>query len=57
MANDSTLPPSLAAAQRQRIDHEDELPPWLGERLRDATYQIFRSAAEAALATQENAHD
>lgn len=30
-------------------DVDEELPPWLGERLRDITDDIHRAAAEAAL--------
>lgn len=29
-------------------DDDDELPPWLSERLRDATESIYRSATEHA---------
>ena len=28
-------------------DPDDELPPWLGQRHRDTTYQLFRAAEEA----------
>lgn len=35
------------AAPHPLID-EDELPPWLGERMRDTTHHIHRAAAEAA---------
>lgn len=44
----NTLPPCLDAAQRLPVDTDDELPPWLGERMRDAFHDIFRKAAETA---------
>ncbi len=50
---DTTLPPPLAAAQRLPIDTDDELPPWLGQRMRDTTHHIHRAAAEAALDAEE----
>jgi hypothetical protein len=43
-------------AQRPLID-EDELPPWLGQRMRDTTHHIHRAAAEAAQDHQDTAHD
>jgi hypothetical protein len=35
---------------------DDELPPWLGQRMRDATHHIHRAAAEAAQ-EQDTAND
>lgn len=52
MATD-TLPPPLATAQRLPIDTDDELPPWLGQRMRDTTHHIHRAADEAALETKD----
>jgi len=52
-ARDSTLPPSLAAAQRLPIDTDEELPPWLGQRMRDTTYHIHRDAEEASHDSKE----
>jgi hypothetical protein len=43
-----TLPPPHAAAPHPLID-EDELPPWLGQRMRDTTFHIHRAADEASL--------
>lgn len=57
MATDSTLPPPLATAQRRPIDTDDELPPWLGQRMRDTTHYIHRAAAEAEQDHPDNAHD
>jgi len=48
MATDTTLPPHLAAAQRVPADDDEELPPWLGERMRDTFHDIFHAAADAA---------
>ena len=33
----------------------DELPPWLGERMRRTTHDIHRAAAEAAQDTEDTA--
>jgi hypothetical protein len=30
------------------IDADDDFPPWLGERMRQTTYDIHRAAAERA---------
>ena len=54
---DTTLPPPLAAAQRLPIDTDDDLPPWLGQRMRDTTLHIHRAAAEAAQDSQDTHHD
>lgn len=54
---DTTLPPLLAAAQRLPIDTDDDLPPWLGQRMRDTTLHIHRAAAEAAQDSQDTHHD
>ncbi|MGP1666711.1 MAG: hypothetical protein ACTS5I_12520 [Rhodanobacter sp.] len=43
-----TLTPNLTAAKHLPIDTDDELPPWLGERMRDTFHDIFRAADEAA---------
>jgi len=50
-----TLPPPLAAAQHLPIDTDDDLPPWLGQRMRDATHAIHRAAHEAALDSEDTA--
>lgn len=50
---DTTLPPLLATAQHLPIDTDDELPPWLGERMRNATHDIHRAAFEAALDSKD----
>lgn len=42
------LPPPLASSQRTPLDDDDELPPWLGQRMRDTTHHIHRAAAEVA---------
>lgn len=55
MTTDTTLPPHLVAAQRLPIDTDDELPPWLGERMRDTTHHIHRAAFEAALDSKDTA--
>lgn len=52
---DATLPPTLAAAQRLPIDTDEELPPWLGERMRDTFHDIFHAAAEAAQDSEDAA--
>lgn len=54
-ARDTTLPPLLAGCQRPAIDgsDDDELPPWLGQRMRDATHHIHRAAHEAALDSKD----
>lgn len=48
--HDTTLPPCLAQQQREplAIDYGDDLPPWLGARVRDTTHDIHRAAEEAA---------
>jgi hypothetical protein len=51
--HDTALPPHLAAAQRAPLDDDDELPPWLGQRMRDATHDIHRAAFEAALDSKD----
>lgn len=38
-------------------DDFDELPPAIGERMRDAFQSIFRGQAEAAEPTPENTHE
>ena len=48
MATDTTLPPYVARQQHLPIDYDDDLPPWLGERIRDTTYHIHRDAEEAS---------
>jgi hypothetical protein len=50
LKHDTTLPPILAQQQRQPlpIDYDDDLPPWLGQRVRDTTFHIHRAAAETA---------
>lgn len=50
---DSTLPPVLMNSQRASIDTDDELPPWLGQRMRDTTHHIHRAAHEAQQDEQE----
>lgn len=52
---DTTLPPKLAAAQHLPIDTDDELPPWLGERMRDTFHDIFHAAADAATDSEDAA--
>jgi hypothetical protein len=52
---DSLLPPCLASAQQEPDGDNDELPPWLGERMRDTTHDIHRAAAEAAQDSQDHA--
>lgn len=52
-AHDTTLPPLLANSQRTPLDDDDELPPWLGQRLRDTTDHIHRAAFEAALDSKD----
>lgn len=37
------------------IDTDDELPPWLGERLRDITLHLHRDAHEASLDSEDTA--
>jgi len=37
-------------------DDLDELPPCIGERMRDAFHSIFRGQQEAAEPTPENTH-
>jgi hypothetical protein len=51
--HDTALPPHLAAAQRAPLDDDDELPPWLGQRMRDATHDLHRAAFEAALDSKD----
>lgn len=57
-ATDTTLPPQLAHCMRSPLPIDDEeLPPWLGERVRDTTHHIYRAAAEAAQDQQDTHHD
>lgn len=37
------------------IDTDDELPPWLVERLRDITHRLQRDAHEASLDSEDTA--
>lgn len=55
--HDTTLPPCLAAAQRLPIDTDDELPPWLGERMRDTFLDIFQAAHEVAQDKKDTRHE
>lgn len=48
MSTDVTLPPHLAACVTVNQAEDDDLPPWLGERMRDITHDIHRAAAERA---------
>lgn len=52
-ARDTTLPPLLARSQRSPLDDDDELPPWLGQRIQDTTHDIHRAAFEAALDSKD----
>lgn len=54
---DTTLPPLLAHSQRTPRDDDDELPPWLGQRMRDTTHHIHRAAIEAAQDFEDTHHD
>lgn len=62
--HDTTLPPCLARGavctthcvadpKCAHLPPDDELPPWLGERVRDITHDIYRTAEEAAADDQE----
>jgi hypothetical protein len=55
--HDTTLPPCLAQQQREplAIDYGDDLPPWLGERMRDTTFHIHRAAIETAQDSEDAA--
>ena len=51
---DTTLPPALVRSQRDAPDDDDdELPPWLGQRMRDTTYHIHRAADKATLDSKD----
>lgn len=54
---DTTLPPCLAQQQRAplAIDYDDDLPPWLGQRVRDTTFHIHRAAIETAQDSEDAA--
>jgi len=55
---DDTLPPHLAHCVRSPLPDDDELPPWLGQRMRDTTHHIIRRAALAAAQDHEDTeHD
>lgn len=54
---DTTLPPLLARAQRAPLDDDDELPPWLGQRMRDTTHHIHRAAHHAQQDEQDATHE
>lgn len=62
--HDTTLPPCLAQAvctthcvADPRCAHlpDDDLPPWLGERMRNTTHDIHRAAEEAAQDSEDAA--
>jgi hypothetical protein len=52
---DTTLPPHLAACVTANRAEDGDLPPWLGERVRDITHDIHRAALEVA--QDEDDHD
>ena len=55
-ASDAAMPPCLEKQQSEPPPgDDDELPPWLGERMRDAFHDIFRAAADAALDPEDPA--
>lgn len=53
----SLLPPCLASAQHTPTSDDDELPPWLGQRMRDTTHHIHRAAHEAQQDEQDASHE
>jgi hypothetical protein len=53
----SYLPPTLAACTHNAPVDDDELPPWLGERMRDVTHHIHHGAREASIDSEDSNHD
>lgn len=47
MSHNHALPPALVHCQHPLPIDDDELPPWLGERIRTTTHDIHQAARAA----------